>query len=66
MADGQSGGRGKANGVLALSMERLVDVYLAMLPAERNLPLLYEENRLHPTVAAILGEIAVPRYQCVQ
>lgn len=66
IADAQSGGRGKANGVLALPMERLLDVYLAMLPAERNVPLLYEENRLDPTVAAILGEIAVPRYQCVQ
>jgi hypothetical protein len=36
-----------------------------MLPAERNVPIIFDENKLDSTVAAILDEIAVPRYQCV-
>jgi hypothetical protein len=65
IADAQRGGKGKANAVLALPWERLQGNYRAMLPAERNGPIMFEENRLDPTVAAILGEISVPRYQDV-
>ena len=65
IADAQSGGRGKANAVLTLPWERLQSVYRAMVPAERDIPIVFEENRLDSTVAAILEEIAVPRYQSV-
>ncbi len=65
IADAQSGGRGKANAVLTLPWERLQDVYRAMSPAARNVPIIFEENRLDSTVAALLDEIAVPRYQSV-
>jgi hypothetical protein len=64
IADAQSGGRGKANAVLTLPWKRLQSVYRVMLPAERNVPIMFEENRLDSTVAAILDEI-VPRYQQV-
>ena len=65
IADAQSGGRGKANAVLTLPWERLQNVYRAMAPAERDVPIVFEENRLDSSVAAILEEIAVPRYQSV-
>jgi hypothetical protein len=65
IADAQRGGKGKANAVLALPWERLQGNYRAMLPAERNGPIMFEENRLDSTVAAILEEISVPRYQGV-
>lgn len=65
LADAQSGGRGKANAVLTLPWKRLQGVYQAMLPTERNVPIVFEENRLDSTVAAILDEISVPRYQRV-
>ena len=65
IADAQSGGRGKANAVLTLPWERLQSVYRTMFPSERNVPIVFEENRLGSTVAAILDEIVVPRYQIV-
>lgn len=65
IADAQKGGKGKANAVLALSWKRLQDTYRAMLPAERNAPIVFEENKLDSSVAAILEEITVPRYQNV-
>jgi hypothetical protein len=65
IADAQSGGRGKANAILTLPWERLQSVYRAMPPAERNAPIMFEDNRLDSTVAAILDEIAVPRYESV-
>ena len=65
IADAESGGKGKANAVLTLPWERLQGVYRAMMPAERDIPIVFEENRLDSSVAAILEEIAVPRYQSV-
>lgn len=65
IADARRGGRGKANAVLTLPWERLQNSFRAMLPAERNVPIIFDENKLDSTVAAILDEIAVPRYQCV-
>lgn len=65
IADAQSGGKGKANAVLTLPWERLQSVYRGMVPATRNVPIVFEENRLDSTVAAILEEIVVPRYESV-
>ena len=65
IADARRGGKGKANAVLALPWKRLQDTYRAMLPAERNAPIVFEENKLDSSVAAILEEITVPRYQSV-
>ena len=65
IADAQRGGKGKVNAVLALPWERVQGNYRAMLPAERDRPIMFEENTLDPTVAAILEEIFVPRYQSV-
>jgi hypothetical protein len=65
LADAQGGGRGKANAILTLPWERLQRVYREMSQAERNAPIMFEDNRLDSTVAAILEKIAVPRYQNV-
>ena len=65
MADAQNGGRGRANDVLSLPWERLQSVYRAMSPATRNAPILFAENRLDSTVAAIVEGLAVPRYRSV-
>ena len=65
IADAQSGGKGKANAILTLPWERVQDVYRAMPPGARNVPVIFDENRLDSTVAAILHDIAVPRYQSV-
>jgi hypothetical protein len=65
IADAQSAGKGKANAVLTLPWERLQSAYRTMVPAERDIPIVFEENRLHSSVAAILEEIAVPRYRSV-
>ena len=65
IADAQRGGKGKANTVLALPWKRLQAHYRAMLPSERNGSIMFEEHRLDSTVAAILEEISVPRYQSV-
>jgi hypothetical protein len=65
IADARRGGRGKANAVLTLPWEHLQNSFRAMLPVERNVPTIFDENKLDSTVAAILDEIAVPRYQSV-
>jgi len=63
LEDAQDGGKGRANAILALPMKLISDVYLAMLPKERNAPILFEKNRLDETVPAVLEGIAVPKYQ---
>ena len=61
--DTQNGGMGRANAILALSLKRITDAYLAMPPQERNAPILFEENRLDETVPIVLEDITVPKYQ---
>jgi len=61
--DSQAGGKGRANAILTLPLKRITDVYLAMPPNERNVPILFEEHRLDETVLAVLDDIPVPKYQ---
>jgi len=56
-------GKGRANATLALPLKQLTDHYLTMSLNERNVPILFEENRLDETVPAILEGIAIPKYQ---
>ena len=62
LADARRGGKGRANAVLALPMKLLGDVYSAMPLEERNGPVVWEQNRLDETVAALLEGISVPKY----
>jgi hypothetical protein len=63
LEDAQNGGKGRANAILALPMQAISAVYLAMSPNERNAPVLLGENRLDETVPAVLDGIAVTKYQ---
>jgi hypothetical protein len=63
MKDARNGGKGRANAFLTLPLKRLTDHYLAMPPHERNVPILFGQNRLDETVPAILEGISVPKFQ---
>jgi len=63
LKDAQHGGKGRANAILALPVKRISDFYVAMSPKERNVPILFKENRLDETVSAVLEDIPVPKYQ---
>lgn len=65
LEDAQNGGRGRANAILALPLQRVSEAYLAMTPHERNTPMLFETHRLDETVVAVLEGISVPRYRKV-
>ena len=61
--DSQNGGKGRANAILALPLKQIGDHYLSMPPIERNVPILFETNRLDETVSVVLDGIPVPKYQ---
>jgi len=61
--DAGKGGKGRANAILVLPMERLRVHYLSIPPEERNLPILFEGNRLDETVPVVLEGIDVPKYR---
>jgi len=63
LEDARKGGKGRANAILTLPMERLRDKYLAMSPEARNAPILFRTNRLDETVAAVLEGVTVPKYR---
>jgi len=63
LQDAQSGGKGRANAILALPLKRISDVYRAVSAKERNAPILFEENKLDETVPAVLEGITVSKYK---
>jgi hypothetical protein len=63
LEDARNGGKGRANAVLALPLKSISDVYLALVPIQRNTPILLAENRLDETVSAVLEGIPAPKYQ---
>lgn len=63
LGDARSGGKGRANAIVILPMERLREKYLAMSPEARNASILFRTNRLDETVAAVLEGVAVPKYR---
>jgi hypothetical protein len=63
LQDAQLGGKGRANAILALGLTPVSDLYAATPPEARNGPVLFGENRLDETVAAVLDKITVPKYQ---
>jgi len=63
LQDVQKGGKGRANAVLALPVKLIRDVYLTLTLNERNRPLIFEEHRLQETVALVLDDVSVPKYQ---
>lgn len=61
--DARKGGRGRANAVLAMPVDLLTNVYLA-LPAElRNDPIMVTGHHLEGNVPAVLRDVFVPKYE---
>jgi hypothetical protein len=63
LEDARTGGKGWANAVLALSANELKAFYLATSPEDRDRPVLFQGHTLDETVAALLEDIPVPKYQ---
>ncbi|HVO69249.1 MAG TPA: hypothetical protein VMT24_04340 [Aggregatilineaceae bacterium] len=61
--DAKNTGRGRANTVLALSLKRLLDFYLNVLPEKRYVPGYVEGHHLDVSVLAVLKEVEVPQLQ---
>ena len=61
--DGQSGGRGRANAVLALPLTGITAFYGELSPRDRNRSVIFKGHQLDETVAAVLEGIDVPKYQ---
>jgi hypothetical protein len=61
--DFQHGGKGWANAVLTLPLNRITDHYSSLSPEERNGNIVFETHRLDETIPAVLEGIALPKYQ---
>jgi hypothetical protein len=61
--DFQNGGKGRANAVLALPLNQIVDFYLSTSAEERDFPVVFQENHLDETVSAILEGVTTPKYR---
>lgn len=61
--DAQNGGRGRANGVVALGLDELRDVYRSVPTDRRDEPLRVGSHQLDGNVLAILEEVMTPKYQ---
>jgi hypothetical protein len=63
LADAQNTGRGRANSVLVLPIDLLVDLYLKIPPEKRYSPGLGGGHQLDTSVLAILENVDVPQFQ---
>jgi hypothetical protein len=63
LEDERKGGKGWASAILTLSANEVKAFYLATSPEDRNQSVLFQGHRLDETVAAILEDVPVPRYQ---
>lgn len=63
--DARSGGKGRANAMLALPMESIISFYLAVPEEQRNSPAAFEGHLLEPSVTTILDGVLASKYQRV-
>lgn len=63
LEDAQRGGKGWANAVLTVPANKVTSFYRSTSPEDRNQPVLFQGHRLDETVAAILENVSVPKYQ---
>lgn len=61
--DFEEGGRGRANTILTLPLEKVTEAYLGMPPETRYGKITIENHELDETVLAILPDIDVPQYE---
>jgi hypothetical protein len=63
LEDSRTGGPGWANAVLTLPIKRISAFYSSIAPEARNAPVFFQKHQLDETVAAILDNVIVPKYQ---
>lgn len=63
LKDLQNGGKGRANSILTLSFDVVLDAYRALPPERRYKKIVVNGHKLDESVLAILGDIEVPQYQ---
>lgn len=61
--DARKGGKGWANAVLTVPLRKIRALYLATPPEARNRPISFQDHQLDETVAVLLDEIHIPKYQ---
>ena len=61
--DALSGGKGRANAILAMPLKRVEDYYAALSLDERNKSVFIDGHLMAETIPAILEGIEVPRYR---
>jgi hypothetical protein len=63
LEDLQNGGRGRANSILILPLNLVLESYLALPLDFRHQKIVIENHRIDESVLAILGEVEVPGYE---
>ena len=63
--DVEDGGRGRANTILTLSLDKIKDAYLAIPSEMRYRKIVVEDHTLDESVLAVLEDIDVPEYERV-
>lgn len=63
MKDLQHGGKGWANSILTLPLERVTQSYLALKPGMRYRKIVMENHRLDESVLAVIENVDTPQYQ---
>ena len=63
LEDARKGGKGWANAVLTLPLHQISAFYETILPEARNKPISFQDHKLDETVAAVLEDVTVPKYQ---
>ena len=61
--DARNGGNGRANGVLALPIDLLNNIYRNLAPENRNERITAEGHEFEGNVPAVLQEVFVPKYE---
>jgi hypothetical protein len=62
LEDSRNGGRGRANSILILPMNLVLESYLALPLDIRHQKIMIENHRIDESVLAVLGEVDVPEY----
>jgi hypothetical protein len=63
LEDSRNGGRGRANSILILPLNLVLESYLALPPDIRHQKIVIENHSIDESVLAILTEVDVPEYE---
>lgn len=61
--DFEDGGRGRANTILILPLDKVQEAYLALPPESRYRSVVVDDHELEESVLAILEDVDVPQYE---